>query len=73
MGVLLPSIALTLVTVVMSRRLAKLIDTMATDGFSVREKLERLGRVLRGPRIPRAARNARAATRRPRISSRVAS
>lgn len=55
MGVLIPSVALTLVTVVTSGRLAKLIDAMATDGFSIKEKLERLGRALRVPgRVPRA-------------------
>jgi hypothetical protein len=50
MGVLIPSIALTLVTVVTSGRLAKLIDTMATEGFSLTEKLQRLRRALRVPR-----------------------
>ena len=51
MGVLIPSIAVTLLTVVKSGRLAKWIDYMATDNdFSVREKLKRFGRGLRVPR-----------------------
>jgi hypothetical protein len=57
MGVLVPSIAVTVLTVVKSGRLAKLIDFMATDdNFSVRERLKRFGRVLRIPRarMPRA-------------------
>ena len=48
---LIPSIAVTLLTVVKSGRLAKWIDYMATDNdFSVREKLKRFGRGLRVPR-----------------------
>jgi hypothetical protein len=57
LGVLLPSIAVTVLTVAMSGRLAKLIDYMAADDFSVREKVKRLGRVLRMPtRLPRPQR-----------------
>lgn len=55
-GVLVPSIAVTVLTVVTSGRLAKLIDYMAADDdFSVREKLKRFGRVLRVPRSMRVS------------------
>jgi hypothetical protein len=54
MAVLVPSIAVTLLTVVTSGKLAKLIDYMAADDFSMREKVGRLGRVLSAPaRLPR--------------------
>jgi hypothetical protein len=59
MGVLVPSVALTILTVVTSGRLAKLIDAIATDGFSIHEKLARLKRLVRVPGV----------VRRPRVSS----
>jgi hypothetical protein len=56
LAVLLPSIAVTMLTVVSSGKLAKLIDYLATDDdFSVREKLKRFARV-RLLRVPRRTR-----------------
>jgi hypothetical protein len=57
LAVLVPSIAVTVLTVVSSGKLAKLIDYMATDDdFSVRERLKRFARIrlLRAPRSSRA-------------------
>jgi hypothetical protein len=45
-----------LLTVITSGRLAKLIDAMATDRFSVREKLRHVERVLRVPQAMRSRR-----------------
>ena len=54
MGVLIPSVALVILTVVTSGRLAKLIDAFATEGFSIREKLARLKRAMRVPSAVRS-------------------
>lgn len=58
-AVMVPSVALTLYTVLKSGPLADFIDAMANERLSARAKLQRLGRVFRAPREPGQATAAR--------------